>query len=577
MDASIVESIIDESSKGYVNKAARMLMAMEKQRVQLQGIPQKEAGRAYEAVWNASEKSKRWSLIINLYQRVKVEPGLLDLDDDKMDSVLRACERTADGVQAEAILREAGESPSRYNRVIRAHTKQLEVTDAVRVYRELQQQGWKLETSTINLMMQVCFAIKQVDYSLKLFSAMDALGIEADDRTFAIAIRSATQASRKEGGGWMVALRMLNAMRTKGTANGMPAVKDGPLVPSAFCFGAVIRALAQAAEAEKALSVLGQMKAAGHEPDAAVYAAVMRACAARGRLENTVKLMEEMEKEGVAPELPNVAAVLQGCDRKADSERAVMMLRALPKYNLSPTTLTYNMAMSACAKGGDVGLVKDLLAEMDQGSDDIKPDIVTLNTVLDAYKRAHAWEDLLEFLLEMENARNMPPDTVSVNTAIKACKDEGQFDIAFQLFEGMGARGLVPDSVSYTEIISACGKSQDWERAQAVFEAAKQSPLALNTFIYNAMVGAAVACGEAETALNLIKDMRSEGLNPDIVTFTTVMTMCTKLEEWEAVLFLASELEASKLSLTRPLVGQVQRARAGLQAKSQPERKEASV
>lgn len=252
----IIEEIVDLASNDYVNKAVRMLQAMEKQRTQLQGIPRKEAGRAYEAVWDASVRTSRYAITLNIYQRLQAEPGLIALDDAKIDTVLLACERQADGLLAERVMRESGESAERYNRVIRARTKQLEITDAVRLYRELQQRKWKLETGTINLMMQICFAIKQVDYSLKLFQAMDALGIAADERTFAIAIRSAAagkgvkgpRSATEIGSGWVLALRLLNAMRSKEKAQGMPQVKGGPLVPSAYCFTAVIRSLCAAGE-----------------------------------------------------------------------------------------------------------------------------------------------------------------------------------------------------------------------------------------------------------------------------------------------------------------------------------------
>jgi len=573
----IVDEVVELAQNNYVNKATRMLQAMEKQRVQLQGIPRAEARRAYLAVWEACDRTSRYAIILNLYQRFVGEPGLVDLNATIYDTVLYACERQADGVLGESIMRTAGENAERYNRVIRARTKQLEITDAVRLYRELQQKGWKLETSTINLMMQVCFAIKQIDYSLRLFTAIDALGIEADERTFTIAIRSAAalvsinapakggpRASTDIGKGWVLCLRLLNAMRSKEQAQGMPRIKGGlPIVPSSYCFTTVIKCLASSGEAEKAESVLGQMVKAGCVADAGLYAIVMRACAQRGRIDDAFRLLDQMKERKIAPEIAHIAALLLACERRGDPQRSIEILDSMPTFNLKPTTLTYNMAMSACAKRGELPLVEKLLAKMDLESDEAKPDIVSLNTVLDAYKRAEKWEACLEFLLKMENERRIKPDVVSVNTAIKACKDNSQYEIALQLFDGMGARGLVPDSVSFTEIIASCGKAGDWARALCVFDTAKGK----NVYIWNAIVGAAVACDETDQALIYLKMMRNAGFTPDIVTFTTVMTMCSKREEWEAVLFLATELEQTGLMLSKPLLNQVQRASQALSGK----------
>jgi pentatricopeptide repeat protein len=256
----------------------------------------------------------------------------------------------------------------------------------------------------------------------------------------------------------------------------------------------------------------------------------MRVNAQRGRIDDAFRLFDEMLEGGGTAEVAHIAALLLACDRRSDAARAMGVLSRMPSLKLRPTTLTYNMALATCAKRGELALVDQLLAEMDAGPEESKPDIVTLNTALDAYKRADEWEACLEFLLKMESERQTVPDVVSVNTAIKACKDNAQFELAMQLFDGMGARGLVPDSVSYAEVIAACGKAGDWERAQAIFAEAFNSPLGVNLFIWNAVVGAAVACEQSETALAYIKQMRDAGFNPDIVTFTTVMTMCSKKE-----------------------------------------------
>lgn len=445
----IIEEIVELAGNDYVNKAVRMLQSMDKQRAQLQGIPRKEAGRAYAAVWDASARTSRYAITLNIYQRLLAEPGLLELDDAKVDTVLLACERQADGVLAEQIMRQVGESAKRYNRVIRARTKQLEITDAVRLYRELQQRKWKLETSTINLMMQVCFAIKQVDYSLKLFQAMDALGLEADERTFTIAIRSAAASKVAKGprtatdigSGWVLSLRLLNAMRAKEQAQGMPRIKQAPLVPSAYCFSTVIRTLAfagarprraigapgrarararprppasrapsapplppprGAGEADKAVSVLGQMVKAERSPDAGLYAVVMKACGLRGRIDEASALLDEMVAAGLSADVAHVAALMLGCERRGDSRRALAILDKLPSLGLKPTTLTYNMAMASCAKRGEIKEAEGLLAQMDAAGEEGRPDIVSLNTMLDTYKRADQWEACLEFLLKME-------------------------------------------------------------------------------------------------------------------------------------------------------------------------------
>ncbi|KAJ1617848.1 hypothetical protein T492DRAFT_849772 [Pavlovales sp. CCMP2436] len=156
-------------------------------------------------------------------------------------------------------------------------------------------------------------------------------------------------------------------------------------------------------------------------PPLGLYAIVMRACAQRGRIDDAFRLLDQMKERKIAPEIAHIAALLLACERnsnnnnnnsnnddnipqthyyyminiliiqiiinnhrRGDPQRSIEILDSMPTFNLKPTTLTYNMAMSACAKRGELPLVEKLLAKMDLESDEAKPDIVSLNTVLDA-------------------------------------------------------------------------------------------------------------------------------------------------------------------------------------------------
>ncbi|KAJ1629047.1 hypothetical protein T492DRAFT_841141 [Pavlovales sp. CCMP2436] len=170
---------------------------------------------------------------------------------------------------------------------------------------------------------------------------------------------------------------------------------------------------------------------------------------------------------------------------------------------------------------------------MDLEGDEAKPDIVSLNTVLDAYKRAEKWEACLEFCSRWRcNERRIKPNVVSVNTAIKACKDSSQYEIALQLFDGialLGGEGGVahrllrqideinprryppppPSSpLCVCQIIASCGKAGDWARALSVSIRLRESCAIVgvavansfisNVYIWNAIVGTAVAWDETE-------------------------------------------------------------------------------
>ena len=149
--------------------------------------------------------------------------------------------------------------------------------------------------------------------------------------------------------------------------------------------------------------------------------------------------------------------------RANDHESALAQLQAMRSLRgLAPTVLTFNAALSACAKTGAWEEALALLEEMRARR--LSPELVSFNAAISACARAGRWGQALKLLSTMRKV-GKPPDRVSFNGALVAAREGGQGRTALQLLTQMRDRGLAPDGASYGAALSACRRSADGKSA----------------------------------------------------------------------------------------------------------------
>jgi pentatricopeptide repeat protein len=81
---------------------------------------------------------------------------------------------------------------------------------------------------------------------------------------------------------------------------------------------------------------------------------------------------------------------------------------------------------------------------------------------------------------------------------------------------------------TYTSFFSVLGKAGRAERALHIFnELSLLDPVRCNVFICNSLLSTLVYNGKVEKALRLFDQLKTEGLQPDVITYSTVSMLLT--------------------------------------------------
>ncbi|RAL51832.1 hypothetical protein DM860_010550 [Cuscuta australis] len=141
--------------------------------------------------------------------------------------------------------------------------------------------------------------------------------------------------------------------------------------------------------------------------------------------------------------------------------------------------------------------------------------------MISGYSRLGMADQALRSFREMQKS-GIPPDRVSLGSAISACAMSGALDLGEWLHAYVGKNGIENDLELSTALVNMYAKCGCIERAKNIFEAMPVKDVkAWGSMIYGLAIN-----GLAEDALNAFSRMGETKLEPNHVTFVGVLVAC---------------------------------------------------
>ncbi|CAM9155364.1 unnamed protein product, partial [Hapterophycus canaliculatus] len=269
-----------------------------------------------------------------------------------------------------------------------------------------------------------------------------------------------------------------------------------------------------------------------------------RKCA---RWQEAFLLLETMQERGVKADLFTLNSVLKAC---SSSGKVVLLLNLLAEVRCShggsmngssvpsstdvappllpaPDVVSFNIALSACAKAGETSLALGVFDEM------------WTNATAAANPEAGAGMTTGEDGVALPPAPK--PNRSSFNSILSACAkgidDTGSDESAeflqraLEILETMrrGDGGAPsPNIMTYKEIVNAYGRAGCWEEALSVAETAVDDGLELTPSLFCAIITALGRAGEWRRCLSVLyADMPAYKVIPDKFCYNMALRACS--------------------------------------------------
>ncbi|CAA3016475.1 Pentatricopeptide repeat-containing protein At5g04810, chloroplastic [Olea europaea subsp. europaea] len=122
------------------------------------------------------------------------------------------------------------------------------------------------------------------------------------------------------------------------------------------------------------------------------------------------------------------------------------------------------------------------------------------------------------------------PNEHTYTTIMHGYASLGDTGKAFEYFYGVKSDGLELDvfTYDYEALFKACCKLGRMQSALAVTKEMNAQNIRRNTFVSNILIDGWARRGDVWEAADLMQQMRQEGVQPDIHTYTSFINVCCK-------------------------------------------------
>ncbi|MCO5598360.1 hypothetical protein L7F22_052455 [Adiantum nelumboides] len=382
------------------------------------------------------------------------------------------------------------------------------------------------------------------------------------------------------------------------------AVFDNMLAPNVVSWTALITCFVTNGHDMEALQIFRDMKSSGMEPNRVTFLTILSACTAigslsKGRLIHTCvvelglqsdvaietslvnmygkcKMLEDACIVFNKMHLRNVVAwtsMIAVYAQHGRHEEAILLFWHMQSGGVEPNDPTFMNVLGACASPRALfsGRVIHTLV-LFSGSD---VDIAIGTALITMYGRCGEVRDAASVFSSLR-----PRNLLCWTAMMSIYKEHEQHDDCLLLYKQLLSEGCRPDKITFTIALNACasllslnkgmhihmttvyfGLEADVQIASALVDMYGKVGALLETYwlfnavhqkdavLWSAMISACILNGHRKEGLQLFQKMEEEGVDPDEVTYLSVLGACDNPEELDEGRTLHSQFTRAGLSL----------------------------
>eukprot|EP00210_Caulerpa_lentillifera_P003704 g3537.t1 len=317
--------------------------------------------------------------------------------------------------------------------------------------------------------------------------------------------------------------------------------------PNVITYTSLISACSIGNNAVRALEVFQQMKESGIEINVITYTTLMGCLQKAGKWEEALILFKEMEINGIAPDLRAFNALISALGKAGSWEKAWSVFQAMDRLGIKPDTISFNSLINACEKSGEYEraqeVFKKMLLKSKEQDSKIRPNAITFNSMISACAKKQKAKEAILLLRSMQQ-RKIKVDVVTLSSLVHVCDNPQHFAIGILIFRELTSQRLVvPNLISYNSYISCLGRAGNWKLAIQTFEQLIEEGLKPDLIVYSTVISACCRNNQVEAALMIYMKMQEEEkIKPNSYIYIALIDACERTGQWEKALELLNTM-----------------------------------
>jgi len=302
-------------------------------------------------------------------------------------------------------------------------------------------------------------------------------------------------------------------------------------------------------------AVLDQLQKNSLNPDIAILNTLLDTTSRLKDFKNFNRLCELiLSEEGISQNLPkpNVITynvILKGFNMemlKNFSDKEVIestiskvdkVVNHMVNNGLKPNDITLNTIIDIMVDAGNFDLAWKYYDEMEKVYG-IEPDIYTYSTLLKSIKNHEPDHKNIERafnilkIVKLSKAKGIKPDEILYNCILDTCVKYNRIKQAEAVFSDMKEAQVIPSKITYAIMIKAYGADHNFEKAYEVFNEMKLSGIPPNEIIYGCLLNAAVKSSKIEKGLEIYDEIKNSDIPMNIILYSTLIKGYTRVKNF---------------------------------------------
>eukprot|EP00250_Pteridium_aquilinum_P013842 c21605_g1_i1 orf=830-3646(-) len=428
-----------------------------------------------------------------------------------IDILVKAgCQQQAYGMYDKML--ESGFFPNLYvcNLLVDSYWREERPDDAMALFKKMKEKGEVPNMNTYNFLIKALAKGGKAEALCSVIGEMDDKGVMPNLTTYNTLIGVLVQAGEID-----TAVQFLDHMVGSGVK------------PNNFTYSYLISGLGKAGKLTEAQKLFKGLKELGGSPDDYVYNALVLNLSKAGKFNAAWQALQEMRSAGFKPRRSSYLALVDSFKEADKPDLVRQVFDAMQTDDCAPHIVAYHDLIEKYSADKNVDKACQVFQDMKKCS---LPDVGTYNLMLKMYARVKDLRKCRQIFTDMRQA-GIEPSVVSYSTMIQSLGQTGHVKDAYNLFKEMRKKGCKPDAVAYGTILKAMVNAGQVQKAVAVFEEGKKAYKDL--VMYSIMIDGFGKARKFDKALALLKEMKSKGIQPDVVIFNSLIASLFKGDERE--------------------------------------------
>ncbi|KAJ7563077.1 hypothetical protein O6H91_03G096100 [Diphasiastrum complanatum] len=243
-----------------------------------------------------------------------------------------------------------------------------------------------------------------------------------------------------------------------------------------------------------------------------------------GQEANALDLYERMQQEHVEPNCFTFVGVLKACGSIAALEQGKQAHSEVIQRRLESNVFIGSCLVAMYAKCGELEDAFKVFNQMRAR------DVVVWNTMIMGFVKCKQTEKAFELFQEMR-LEMTEPDCITYLTLFDACASTGALEAARYVHAQLVQSELISNIALKRSLINVYAKCGCMEDAWELFNSIPVCTVVL----WNTLIVGYVKFGESMKALELFQQMQRENIEPDVVSFVSVLSGCANLVKAEEI------------------------------------------